>query len=226
MTDLKAQEAFCRVLNDRHPGWTVTADGITGPERARVRLLQMHEAQSPGHVDVQFVLDDRAKPAIELWDCVVGFGDTDEARAQCAAKIWGQTTAGVWLELKYSGQGKFADHYHGADPGGFTGWHAIAGAIIGYGSGHSPGVLQDWWLAHPVLPALAAALNGSLVDEKCPYGIKIFFGGVDVAEVRVNGEPHEAASAALAALPWPRLDPPAFVRSYVVVLYLDDSANG
>jgi len=95
----------------------------------------------------------------------------------------------------------------------------IAGAITGFGSGASPSALQQWWLENPVLPALARALGDSLNEQDAPYGLKILFGGDGVAEVRVNGEQHDAASSALASLPWPRLNPPGFVRSYLLVLH-------
>ncbi len=38
------------------------------------------------------------------------------------------------------------------------------------------------------------------------------------AEVRVNGEPHQAASQALAALPWPEVTAPATARFYAVAV--------
>lgn len=70
-----------------------------------------------------------------------------------------------------------------------------------------------------MLPAIAPALDGSLEEEAGPHGLKILFGGDDVAEVRLDGQYHEAASRALLELPWPRLKPMAFVRSYVLVLH-------
>jgi len=55
-------------------------------------------------------------------------------------------------------------------------------------------------------------------------GFKILFGGEGVGEVRVNGEAHEGASRAVAALPWPRLQPPAFVRSFVILVHRDPTS--
>ncbi len=168
---------------------------------------------------MQFVLDEASSRRIELWDCVAGLGATHLDRARFAARLWGQTTAGALLELKYSRRGEFADHYHSSDVGGLSGWHAIAGAIVGFGQGASPSKLQQWWLSNPVLPTLAGALNDSLPEPDAPFGLKIFFGGDGVAEVRVDGDRHDAASFALCALPWPRLQPPGFVRSYVIALH-------
>lgn len=157
---------------------------------------------------------------MELWDCLVGYGSSPRERAQFAAHLWANTTAGAWLELAYSLRGQFADHYRGDDAGGFPGWHAVGGAILGFGGGDTASQLQQWWLNNPVLPAVAEALRGAIPDRH-PVGLKIFFGGDDVAEVRVNGEPSERASRALAALPWPRLEPAGFVRSYLVLLHTE-----
>jgi len=219
MTDAIAYEVFRESLNTLRPGWTISGDAIVGADGALVRLTQRHPSRSEGHVDIQFVIDDASLGHIELWDCVAGLGSTHLDRARFAAHLWSQTTAGALLELKYSLRGEFADHYHGGDPGGFSGWHAIAGALVGFGEGETPSRLQRWWLDNPVLPTLAGALDDSLPSENAPFGIKILFGGDGVAEVRVGGERHEIASSALAALPWPRLEPTGFVRSYVIVLH-------
>jgi hypothetical protein len=219
-----AYEAFRDALNHLKPGWETSSTGLLGPAGALVRLGQRHPSRSEGHVDVQFVLDVNSPTGPALWDCVTGSGATETARARFAAHLWAQTTAGVLLELKYSLRGEFADHYRGNDPDGFQGWHAICGAIMGYGEGESATQLQQWWLKNPILPTLSQALNDSLDENVAPYGIKIFFGGADVAEVRVNGERHDGASAALSELDWPRLQPLGFVRSYVVVLHREDSS--
>lgn len=226
MSDRIFLDAFKDALNALLPGWAVTPNGIIGPQGAMVKLGQLHGSEIVGHVDVQFILDINAPRQIGLWDCVCGLGDTDVSRAQCAAAIWAQTTAGVLLELKYSRKGRFADHYLGTDECGFSGWHCIAGAILGYGTGGSGERLQQWWLANPILPTLAKALIGSLNEQNCPYGIKILFGGDDIAEVRVNGECHEAAARALEALNWPRLKPVGFARSYVLILHPDRGSTG
>lgn len=218
-TDRVWYEAFREALEASKPGWRLTDQGLLGPAGATVRLAQRHPASSEGHVDVGFALGASSATPTVLWDCVAGFGATVEARARTAAQLWGQTTAGALLELACSQQGEFADHYRGDEEGGFPGWHIISGAVLGYGAGDSPGVLQQWWLEHPVLPAVAAALGGSLDERPGPRGIKLLLGGPGVAEVRLDGEVHEAASDALAALPWPRREPPGFVRSYVVALH-------
>ena len=214
-----AYEAFRNALNALKPGWNLYNDALIGPGGALVRLAQLHQSESNGHLDVEFRLDANSGNSKPLWDCVCGFGDSPAERAQTAAHIWSVTTAGALLELKYSLKGEFADHYRGTDPDGFTGWHVVSGPILGYGEGASPDQLQQWWLNHSVLPPVFNALKDSLDPTTCPHGIKIFFGGEDFAEVRLDGEVHEAASQALATLPWPRLQPAAFVRSYVIAVH-------
>lgn len=219
MNDATTYEAFLEVLNALRPGWVMTGDAIVGPGGAAVRLAKRHESEVDGHVDVQFVLNEGSPQPIELWDCVSGYGDTAADRARFAAYIWGQSTASVLLELKYSSRGEFAEHYHGSDADGFSGWHSIIGGIVGFGDANSLSKLQQWWLNNPLLPALARALGDSLDEKDGPFGLKILFGGDEVAEVRVNGEGHDVASSVLASLPWPRLHPPGFVRSYVLLIH-------
>jgi Family of unknown function (DUF6348) len=209
--------AFVDALNRLQSGWTARGDVLVGPGDAYVAFTEQHSVGSVSHVDVRFVLD-ASRPDESLWDCVSGFGNTPEDRAWSAAHVWGQTTAGACLELKYSRRGEFADHYDGRESGSFTGWHAIAGAIIGFGDGDSAATLQRWWMENPFLPALARWLDDS-VGPHGLHGIKLLFGGADVAEVRLDGQRHDVASEELAKLSWPRLEPTGFVRSYVIAVH-------
>lgn len=217
-----AYPAFLAALESLRPGWAFLDGRIVGAEGVSVTLSQRHAADNNGHVDVEFAASGARGHVVTFMDCVSGFGPTAEARAQFAAQLWAQTTGGACLEFAYSMRGDFADHYRGSDPGGFTRWHVIAGAILGFGDGDSAGALQRWWLSQPILPTLAEVLVPEIHDPHSPRGLKILFGGDRVAEVRVDGERHEAASSALADLPWPSLEPAAFVRSYVILLHPDD----
>lgn len=70
-----------------------------------------------------------------------------------------------------------------------------------------------------MLPALAPALLPDLAGRQL-NGVKLFLGGKsgdDVAEVRVNGEVSEAASAALRALDWPRGERLCWARLFVLL---------
>lgn len=211
-------ESFCAALNRLLPGWSVRAGVIHGPEDAAVRFSTEHQVTSPGHADVEFSFQDSDPASLRLMDCVVGFGDGMEKRAENAATIWISTSATALLELKYSRKGQYADHYMASDPAGLTGWHSICSSIIGWGEGDGGKALQQWWVSSgQVLPALAPALVDLQGDR--PHAIKIFFGGADIAEVRVDGQHHDAASAALLALDWPRQPRPDFVRALVIALH-------
>jgi uncharacterized protein DUF6348 len=212
-------DAFRDALNGLKPGWTKTERGLVGPGGALVRLGQRHDSTSGGHVDVQFEPDEAKPLKTALWDCVCGFGASSAEKARNAAYLWSQTSAATLFEFKYSRRGDFADHYRGSDPGGFEGWHVITGPVMGYGTGDSAARLQQWYLSNSVLPALSRIMSDSIDESMCPHGVKIFLGGNGVAEVRLDGEIHDAASEALAKLAWPRLDPPGFVRCYVLVLH-------
>lgn len=211
-------EAFCDVLNGLMPGWDTEAGVIRGPDGAVIRFSERHSAGSDGHADLEFSFRDNDPQTFRLWDCVSGFGATLSECARSAARLWGATSAGALLELRYSRRGEFADHFHGNEPQGLVGWHCICGAVIGYGQGDSPQSLQDWWLSrHAVLPTISPFLR-TLADDR-PHSIKVFFGAQDVAEVRVDGDIHEEASAALLSLDWPRLEPVGYIRVFVIALH-------
>lgn len=210
--------AFCSELNKLKPGWTIQNDIIRGPEDAAVRFCTLHLVSSPGHADVEFSFQDGASDSLRLLDCVMGFGENIDECASSAAKIWGSTSAPALLELKYSRKGKYADHYFGHEPHGLKGWHSICSPIIGWGRGDGGKALQEWWLStQQVLPAIAPALADLRGDQ--PHAVKILLGGQDIAEVRVDGQHHEAASAALLALNWPRQASPSFARAFAIAIH-------
>jgi hypothetical protein len=217
-----AYPAFVTALESLCPGWTQTPAAIVGPGGVRVTLTERHSLDNDEHVDAEVLVPSPRGDPVTFVDCVSGFGSTPQARARFAAHLWSQTTGAACLEFAYSLRGAFADHYRGSDPGSFTNWHVIAGAIIGFGNSENAGVLQQWWLSNPVLPSVAAA-SSRLSDTPVPQGLKILFGGDGVAEVRIDGECHDAASRAVGSLPWPRLNPTAFVRSYVILLHPDQA---
>lgn len=210
--------AFCEALGDLMPGWSVEDEAVIGPEDAVIRFSEEHCADSEGHMDVSFSFRDSDPDGLRLWDCVSGFGETIADCASTAARLWIGTSAPALLELKYSRSGQFADHFHGQEPEGLTGWHCICGAVMGYGLGGSGAALQDWWISRQsVLPAIAASLSDLL--DGLPHAIKIFFGGLDVAEVRVDGDIHERATSKLLSLDWPRMEPFGFLRVFVIALH-------
>jgi hypothetical protein len=165
--------AFATALEALRPGWAVTRDLIVGPDSVTVTFSQRHSVENDGHVDVELLVPGASGQRLTFIDCVSGFGATAAARASFAAHLWSQTTGAACLEFAYSLRGDFADHYRGFDPEGFTNWHAIAGAIIGFGHGESADALQRRWLSNPVLPCLSKALAREISDQ--PHGIKILF---------------------------------------------------
>ena len=160
-----------------------------------------------------------------LWDCVTGSGGTDEDIGRTAAHILGSTSALALFELQYSRKGEFADHYRGHESEGFRDWHSIAGGVVGYGDEGNASRLQTWWINNPFLPVISRAIDPDLDEQSAPHGLKILLGGNEIAEVRLNGNRHEGASKALVELGWPRLTPPAFVRSYVIAIRRETEAN-
>ncbi|WP_441246106.1 DUF6348 family protein [Kitasatospora sp. McL0602] len=178
------------------------ADGelVRGPGTTAVAVREHPGGSGGGHVDLGFVLElGRADGAV-VWDCAAGLGKTEEEQLDNAVRMWATTTAAAVVELQER-RGEHGDHYRHPE---LPGWYAVQGpaAVFGFGSEH----LAGWLAGHQVLPALAEALRPELTAPGV-NGVKLFLGGKageDVAEVRVNGEVSEAASAALRALPWPR----------------------
>lgn len=211
--------AFGAALQSRVPGWKVRGDSVK--RRGMAITISRGAHSDPRHLDVACRLAILPAGHPGLNDCVVGFGDTPGRIGATAAHLWASTTASALPERQDSRRGEFAEHYRGDDPSGLPGWHCIHGAIIGYGDGGHAADLQRWWLEHPLLPMLADVLGPELDPIAAPHGIKLLFGGEQVAEVSVNGVARPAASDALLRLDWPRRSPPAFVRSYVIALHPD-----
>jgi hypothetical protein len=203
--------------------WTRAADGTVRSERAQViHIADLHpeEDQHPGHVDIGFGLNAEHPGAPVLWDCVAGIGNTPAQVAEQAAFMWLETTAPAVLELMEQ-RSRLADHHESTDPGGLPGMHVVQGPALVFGRGDTT-PMQEWARDNYVLPALYEALSHRLSEDI--NGVKLLFGGRaggEVAEVRVNQAYDEASSRTLAQLAWPRLEGPAFVRAYLVVMPSD-----
>ena len=190
------------------------ADGeLRGPGGHSLRVAERHPG-GPGHADLCFDLGSGQ----EVWDCVVGFGEDLEAAARMLARIWAGTSAPALLELT-DRRGRFADHAHGDDGLGLARWHSIHGPILAYGSG-DPHALQRWLLEHPVVPSIADDLRGPLAPGAL-HAVKVFVGALEepIAEVRIDGERHDLASAALMRLDWPRTPVGSVARQLVLFLH-------
>ena len=199
--------------------FSVVDDHLEGPGTTRV-VVQAHPevevTEQSAHVDIGYVLN-RERTDTTIWDCASGFGATKPEAIASAVGAWLRTTALVVQELMV-GTGEHADHYASTETG-LAGRHAIHGAILGWGRGEGPDVLQRWWLDNPLLPALAPAINPT---SWLPFsGLRIFFGshhGESTTEVKLNGQPLSEARELLARLPWPRFEEPAYARTFVLLI--------
>jgi hypothetical protein len=145
-----------------------------------------------------------------------------------AAVAWAQTAGACLLEL-LDRRGRFARHAGPADdrglPGRFLrpGRYLIESDVVGFGlDAAETGRLRDALRRANVLHRLAAHLTP---DLRSPHfnGIRVFWGGPPgqvEAEVRVDGERHPAASAALAELGLPEPAVWTAVRFHALALPL------
>ncbi|MFC9327845.1 DUF6348 family protein [Kitasatospora sp. NPDC057015] len=193
--------------------FTVEGSVVRGPGTTAVAVREHPGQDGAGHVDLGFVLQLGRADAPVVWDCAAGLGQTEEEKLANAVRMWATTTAAALVELQER-RGEHGDHYR---PDELPGWHAVQGpaAVFGFGSEQ----LSRWLSEHQVLPALAPALLPELTGPQL-NGVKLFLGGRagdDVAEVRVNGEVSEAASAALRELDWPRGERLCWARLFVLL---------
>ncbi|PBC76252.1 hypothetical protein BX265_0958 [Streptomyces sp. TLI_235] len=199
--------------------WTFEGDRVTGPGGTAVAVGAPH-GEGPAHLDL-ILLPDAGRPQRSaVRDCVSGIEAGAEPALRRAVEVWAATTGVTLLEL-LAHNGRFAGHLHPDDADALPGWHAVHGGIVGWGAGDRQGAVQDWMLARPVLPRLAAALADGF-DRDRLVGISLLFGGGagrETAEVRVDGELHEQASKELLALDWPRVaEGTAYARTFVLLV--------
>ncbi|MEV4561028.1 DUF6348 family protein [Kitasatospora sp. NPDC049285] len=174
------------------------------------------------HYDLIAFPDVSIQPDVPCFvDCV-----SVVASPRDAVGLWAQSAGACLLEL-LDGRERFADRWGPEHRRGVPGWRSIASGAVGYGlSEPEVARLQKALLEANVLPAIAETFTA---DLESPWfnSVRVFYGGKPgtmTAEVRVNGERHQAASAALAALGLP--DPTAFtvVRSFALVLPPDSGS--
>ncbi|MFB7373441.1 DUF6348 family protein [Streptomyces sp. NPDC056222] len=140
-----------------------------------------------------------------------------------AAGLWARSAGACMLEL-LDGHEQLAQHW-GPDEGrGVPGWRSITSGVLAYGISDRENLrLQNALLETDVLHEIAHTFTA---DLESPWfnGVRVFYGGAPgavEAEVRVNGERHEAASAALAALGLPEPTVFTVARSFTLVLPVD-----
>jgi hypothetical protein len=194
---------------------------VRGPGRTAVAVRE-HREQREGsetgaaHLDLGYVLrlGDGEGPVV--WDCASGLGRTEEQRLENGVRMWRTTTASAVVEL-LDGRGLHGDVFPPGAAAGAPGWHAVQGPACVFGFRNGP--LSEWVEGNHLLPAVAEHVLPRL-DGRALHGVRFFFGGRaddEVAEVRVNGEPVAAASAALQALRWPRGAHLAWARCFLLL---------
>jgi hypothetical protein len=155
-------------------------------------------------------------------DCVVAMS----ADPRDAADAWVQTTGACLLEL-LDQRGHFADRYGPDHPRGVPGRHAVVSGVVGLGldpdeSRRVQGALLDVNVLHRIADTLTSgSASPGATGVTGATGVKVFYGGrpgAMQAEIRVDGERHEAASAAMAALDLPEPSVFTAVRYYALLL--------
>jgi hypothetical protein len=194
---------------------------LDGPGTLRLEVEDRHDAGA-NHYDIGFVPNRDRTDVPVLWDCVTGIGPDWKAACEFAAQSYVRTTVPVFREF-LSQDGSHAGHFGPNDADGCPGWHVIHGPLIAYTGPVSHGAdkaLQDWVVRHPLLPALgpmiAAAFERPLLNI---VRVLLSNGEVVVAEVRVNGEEHRAASDRLARMDWPRSSDFAILRCNLLFVH-------
>jgi hypothetical protein len=210
-------------LEEYAPGVTRGAElkgnSLSSPNGWAVGVAPPHHGGGR-HYDLVALPDVSLQPDVPCFtDCVVAMsGDPRKA-----ADVWVQTAGACMLEL-LDPRSRFADHAGPDHERGVPGWHSIISGTVAFGlDGAESRRLQTALLDANVLHRIADTFTA---DLESPYfnGVKVLYGGRPGAmqtEIRVNGERHETASAAMAALNLP--EPKVFtaVRHYALVSPLE-----
>jgi hypothetical protein len=207
-------------LEEFAPGVTQGAElkgnSLLSPRGWAVAVAPPHHGGGR-HYDLVALPDVSVQPDVPLFmDCVVSMS----ADPRHAADSWVQTAGACLLEL-LDRHKRFANHAGPGDARGVPGWHVIASGATGVGLDVDENRRLQLALVNAnVLHHIADSFTS---DLESPFfnGVKVFYGGLPgsmEAEVRINGERHEAASAAMAALNLPEPNVFTAVRSYALLL--------
>lgn len=212
-------EKLCAVFGE----WTPQNREVCGPGTVSLMVEDRHEGP-PGHIDIGFVLNRERTDSPIIWDCATGIGESVPEALSSAIDTWIACTFPVLREL-LTQRGKFAAHIDPHEPRGCPGWHVIHGPLNCTTWSQSPTALGDWMLDVPLLSIIGPSVAPSFTSPWC-NGVKVVLGGgpSTFAEVRVNGEWHQAASEFLESLDWPRMETLVFCRFFW--LFLPSKAPG
>lgn len=220
LPDLEFLALVRAALEELAPGVTQGAElkgnSLLSPQGWAVGVAPPGHGDSR-HYDLVALPDVSVQPDVPCFvDCAVAMsGDPRQA-----ADAWAQTAGACLLEL-LDPRGHFADHVGPDEERGVPGRHALISGAVGFGLDAAENrSLQMALLEANVLHRIADTF---VADLESPYfnGVKVFYGGrpgAMQAEIRINGERHEAASAAMAALNLP--EPRVFtaVRHFALLL--------
>lgn len=201
-----AREVFARTMNRSMPTWRVEGDRVVGPGTSAVYIECRHDVEHPEHLDIGFHLK-RDEPESDgnpvCWDCVSGLGETLEAAFEQATEVWRRTTCPVFIELCNQNSGEAMNLIDDKELA--PGWHVIHGLPVAVGrDGNANQAIANFILDAKVLAVIGPPLTLDFTRPRMNF-VKVFYlsGGEPVAEVRLNGERHDAASEVLASLHWP-----------------------
>lgn len=185
-----------------------------------VRVLPPH-SDDHRHFDLEILLNANLFYVPKLVDCTVGLADDPVEAAHQAIQAWIDTSLVTVLEM-IEQKGRLATHFSSSDEGGFAGWHAIVGGVTGWSVDGSH-AKQEWFAETMPWSELAPVITAGL-DRRFLNGVRMLVGqGGDFTEceIRINGRRHEASSAALAALDWPRTDGFELARTFILLVGRD-----
>jgi hypothetical protein len=205
-------------------GATLRGNSLLSPTRGWAVGVLPKRHGGPDHYDLAAIPDVSIQPDVPMFlDCVVAM----DGNPRHAADSWAQT-AGVCLLEFLDRHGRYARHDGPDDVHGVPGFHTITSGVTAFGLD----LEENQRLQHAVLEAnvLHRVADSFAKDLHSPFfnGIKVYWGGLPgemQAEIRVNGDCHEEASATMAALNLP--GPSAFtaVRYYALLLPVSASAG-
>ncbi|WP_157875968.1 DUF6348 family protein [Streptacidiphilus griseoplanus] len=220
LSDLEFLALVKASLEEYAPGVTQGAElkgnSLLSPAGWAVAVAPPHHGGGR-HYDLVALPDVSVQPDVPCFmDCVVAMA----ANPRVAADTWVETAGACLLEV-LDGRGHFAQHTGPGQKRGVPGWHSISSGVVGLGRDAAENRrLQTALLDANVLHRIADTFTA---DLESPFfnGVKVFYGGQPgamEAEVRVNGERHPAASAAMAALGLPEPTTFTAVRYYALLL--------
>jgi Family of unknown function (DUF6348) len=218
LTDERILQLVGEKLSEFVGPWQVEGPLLKGPGSLGVAVGPRHVGDFR-HVDLDFQLNTALPIETSLLDCASGFAADPEQAIRQAIAIWADTTASVGIELAER-QGRLAGHFGPGEAECFPGWHTIIGGITGWGLGGTARAKRQWLTETLPWVELAPVITTGLTRDYY-NAVRIFIGqgdGFSSCEVVINGVPHQAATAALAAMGWPRTEQMSTAKVFLLLV--------